>query len=451
MADILASTGVWLVFGAIQGKLDTDSGVFNWTQVINGLVVSVYWAIIYGLAGLYQKPFRRSRLHELIQVFKYTLVGVLAFFFIIVLDDPVLPFNTFRVTITTYFLLQLGFVGFIRLLITTRTNIRIRNRLLGFPTLIIGGQEEARKIYNQLENMRKSLGFQFVGYIDEKQGNQMNQELDYLGKWNDLEAVAEQHKVEEIIIALERKQSSRLGEVVDICEHTAANIKIVPGIYDYMVGSVKISHILGAPLIEVFPGMMKTWEWVLKRGFDMGLSLVLLILLTPLFLFIAIIIKLDSPGPIIFRQERVGKGGKPFLINKFRSMHQNAEKKGPALSSDDDPRITRVGNYLRKIRLDELPQFWNVLKGDMSIVGPRPERQYFIDQIVQLAPHYRHLHKIRPGITSWGQVKYGYASTVEEMVERLQFDILYMEQMSLALDIKIILYTLIVILEGRGK
>ncbi|MCL4142090.1 UNVERIFIED_CONTAM: hypothetical protein GTU68_046685 [Idotea baltica] len=160
---------------------------------------------------------------------------------------------------------------------------------------------------------------------------------------------------------------------------------------------------------------------------------------------------MDSKGPIFYSQERIGKQGQPFKILKFRTMHTDAEKAGPALSSDHDPRITKVGKWLRKLRLDELPQFWNVLIGEMSIVGPRPERQFFIDQIVKIAPHYRHLHKVRPGITSWGQVKYGYASNVTEMVQRLQFDILYLENMSLALDLKIILYTIIVIVEGRGK
>ena len=239
--------------------------------------------------------------------------------------------------------------------------------------------------------------------------------------------------------------------MIEICEQTNTNIKIVPGIYDYIVGTVKVSHILGAPLIEVFPQIMKPWEVVAKRAFDVGFSVFALLLLGPIYLVLAVWIKLDSPGPIFYKQERIGKGSRPFHIIKFRSMYIDAEKFGPALSKKNDPRITKIGRILRKLRLDELPQFWNVLIGDMSIVGPRPERAFFIEQIVKKAPHYRHLHKVKPGITSWGQVKYGYAENVDEMVRRLKFDILYLENMSISLDMRIILYTIIVMLEGRGK
>jgi exopolysaccharide biosynthesis polyprenyl glycosylphosphotransferase len=226
---------------------------------------------------------------------------------------------------------------------------------------------------------------------------------------------------------------------------------MIPDMYDILSGFVRISSIFGTPLIEVDALVMPQWQQSLKRVMDIFCSLFALLILTPLFILLWALIKMDSKGPVIYKQPRVGRWGKPFTIYKFRTMRVDAEKNGPALSSSADNRMTKIGKWLRKFRLDELPQFYNVLIGDMSLVGPRPERQFFIDQIVPLAPHYKLLHRVRPGITSWGQVKYGYAENVDQMVERLKYDILYIENMSLALDFKIAIYTILTILKAEGK
>ena len=196
---------------------------------------------------------------------------------------------------------------------------------------------------------------------------------------------------------------------------------------------------------------MPPWQKFVKRLFDILTSILILVLGFPFYLLIGLLVKFSSEGPMFFMQERIGLGGKPFKIFKYRSMRVDAEAKGPQLSKENDPRITALGKLLRKTRIDEFPQFWNVLKGDMSLVGTRPERQFFINQIIEKAPHYRRLHRIKPGITSWGQVKYGYAENVDEMVERLQYDLLYLENISIILDLKILIYTVLIMFQGRGK
>jgi len=228
-------------------------------------------------------------------------------------------------------------------------------------------------------------------------------------------------------------------------------IRILPDMYDILSGTVEMNNIFGALLLDVNSEVMPVWQRSVKRALDIVASLVSLLVFTPMFIVLAVLVKTSSSGPVFFLQERIGKNGRPFQIIKFRTMVVNAEASGPQLSSSNDPRITSIGSFMRKTRLDEFPQFYNVLVGDMSLVGPRPERQFYIDQIVKIEPQYLELNQVRPGITSWGQVKYGYAENVDQMLDRMKFDLLYLKNRSLSLDIKIMLYTILIIFRGSGK
>jgi exopolysaccharide biosynthesis polyprenyl glycosylphosphotransferase len=335
----------------------------------------------------------------------------------------------------------------------TKASHELKAGKVGFRTLIIGGNKNAVELYKDIADRPKKLGYYFIGFIDLNgdSTNELCDNLPILGKLADLRTVIAEHKIEEVIIAIETSEHNRIREIMTILyEFDNIVIKIIPDMYDIMLGNVKMNYLYGAVLIEISPELLPRWQRFLKRGMDLLGAGIVLVFLAPLFVFILLRIRFSSTGPVFYQQERIGKDGKPFMIFKFRSMFTDAEEAGPQLSSDNDPRITPWGRTMRKYRLDELPQVWNVIIGDMALVGPRPERQHFINLITARAPQYRQLLKVRPGITSWGMVKYGYASNVDEMIARMKYDTLYVENMSLGLDIKIMFYTILVLIQGKG-
>jgi exopolysaccharide biosynthesis polyprenyl glycosylphosphotransferase len=430
----------------------TPEIIFDKRYLFGIAFTTLFWLLIYWITGFYQDIFRRSRLREIAQTFNQALFGSVIVFFILILDDWVATYRDYYESFFTYFSAIFLTTAIFRFMLSTATNRNIQKRKLWFNTLLIGSNEKAVALYNDLQKQRKTTGNYFVGFasVQQKIDFLVEKDLPHLGGYRELARIIKEHGIEEVIIAIESQEHGMIEEVINNLEDTSVRVKIIPDMYDIISGQVRMQS-LGAPLIEIKHEIIAPWQQVTKRVFDIVFSLFLLIILSPVFIFTAVMTRLSSPGPIFYRQKRIGLHGKEFSIIKFRSMYSDAEKTGPQLSSEEDERITPWGRVMRKYRLDELPQFLNVITGEMSIIGPRPERQFYKDLILAKAPHYRHVQKVKPGITSWGMVKFGYAENVDEMVERLKYDLIYIENMNLLNDFKILFYTVVIVLQGRGK
>jgi exopolysaccharide biosynthesis polyprenyl glycosylphosphotransferase len=460
IADLFSAALAWSIFfflrksAEMQAMNDTFHIVLNDNKFYLGIfAIPMFWLLLYAISGSYHNVYRKARMSELGQTLLITIIGVIVIFFALILDDVIQTYKNYYHLFTNLFLLHFLITVTFRLVLTSRNLYKLKRRIIGFNTIIVGSNGNAISIYNEIESQPKAAFNRFVGFVHAVKypSYKLEKFIPNLGHFANLRNLITEMNIEEVIIATERSEHNTIEQIISEIEDTDVLIKVIPDMQDFLLGTVKTTSIYQTPLIQVSFDFMPPWQLNLKRFMDIVLSAIALVVLSPVYLFCTLGVKLSSKGPIFYTQERIGISGKIFRIPKFRSMVTGAENGTPMLSSKNDSRVTTFGKMMRKTRMDEIPQFFSVLIGDMSLVGPRPERQYFIDQITQRAPHYRLLLKVKPGITSWGQVKYGYAENVDQMIERLKYDILYLENMSLAMDIKIMAYTLLTVMKGSGQ
>lgn len=454
LSDFISASVAWLLFNilryevfAIDEGADSLLDYLQYPGVLGGqVVIPLFWLVLYYFSGYYNKPFGKSHLTELFSTFITVLIGTVFVFFALLLDDIPRSIDIYYKLFFGMFGLQFFITYIPRLLITQSGMRKIKNREWAMKVLIIGAGGKAVRIAHDLYR----LGYDICGFVSEDERTPVKADRNQvLGTVEDIPVLMEKENVDEIVLAVESKNNKALLGILYSLYRYKRPIKVLADRFN-MLSKIQLRTIRGIPLVDVTDNNFSPAEQNIKLFLDKVCSVVALLLLSPLFAYIAWRVKKDSPGPVFFRQERIGYLGQPFWMYKFRTMYVNAEENGPSLSSEDDLRVTPFGRIMRKYRLDELPQFWNVLKGDMSLVGPRPERKYFIDEIVKTAPYYYLLHNVRPGITSLGMVKYGYAASVDKMVERMEYDILYYENMSLTLDLTILIYTVKTVITGKG-
>ncbi|MES2848044.1 MAG: sugar transferase [Bacteroidota bacterium] len=452
-ADIIGSLFTWWLFYYLRTIIydypfSVPAGFY-----LGAFLYTLGWLSLHLLSGAYEGIYQKTKITEFIRTLLVSLIGCLVLLFFFILKNPqdnnIYYYKEFFSLLVPVFIITL----FIRFVLLSFAIKQLETGKVFFNSLLIGTGKTAGSFFESFIKTNKNTGYHISSFLNTN-GNSGLRLPDAIKKYNslpDLHNIVTNDRIEEVIITVNKNERELLVKILQQLSDKDVNIKITPDAVDIISGAVQTSDVMGMPLIDVHSGLLPSWQKNLKRFVDLFISILAVVLLSPLLIYAAIRTALSSKGSVLFSQERIGYKGKPFTIYKFRSMAQDAEKNGPMLSSLDDERITKWGRVMRKWRLDELPQLWNIIKGEMSLVGPRPERKFYVDQIVEQHSEYKYLFKVKPGLTSWGMVKFGYASSVEEMLQRMPFDLMYVENVSLLLDLRIMILTLATILKGKGK
>lgn len=460
LSDFLAGNVAWFLFNLIRyytlpynyGSM-SPGFYFTMPMVLLGqCIFPLMMVMLFAISGFYNEVFFKSRVENIINTFGISLLGAIIIFFVALFNDSIDDrLKNYEMVAILWMLISI-LTLIPRLIITHRVVGHIWSRKISFNTLIVGLNPRASALSRDLAIRYPHMGFNIVGFVDDHTSQTSLDtptdlpvfDIDSLGD------MVESLKIDSFIIADAGTDMAAMVDTVNRLFPYGKSIFINPDLLHFITLRPRTSSVSGEVLIDVSKSHIPASTRNIKRISDVVVSAFTLVVISPLLAALAVLVRCSSPGPVIYRQERVGYKKKPFIIYKFRSMYVDSENAGPRLASSDDKRITPLGHVLRKYRLDELPQFWNVLKGDMSIVGPRPERDFYLRQIIRRAPYFSLLHQVRPGITSWGMVKYGYAKNVDEMLERAKYDLLYIDNVSLIVDLKILLYTLQTIISGKG-